>query len=64
MLARAADEVSPLPAPEAGGEPERGPPARLALDADRAAHRLAEALGDRKPEAGAAVSPRRRGIGL
>jgi hypothetical protein len=43
---------------------KRRTPPRLALDLDRAAHHLAEALGDREPEAGPAVVAGRRGVRL
>ena len=49
---------------EAGGEPERRAGARLALDADLAAHELDEAPADGQAEAGAAVPPRGGGVGL
>jgi hypothetical protein len=49
---------------ERGREPERAPAPRRALDADRAAHHRHQALTDRQAEAGAAVAPRRRAVGL
>ena len=49
---------------EARGEPERRAFAGLALDADLAAHLLHELLADREAEAGAAVFPRGRAVGL
>ena len=50
--------------PDGDREPERAAPARLALHADRAAHQLDQLLADREPQAGAAVPPRRRAVGL
>ena len=49
---------------EAGSEPERRPAARLALDADPAAHELDEAPADGQPQAGAAEAPRGGSVGL
>ena len=40
---------------ESRGEEKRAAPARLALDADLAAHQLRQALADRKPESGSTV---------
>ncbi len=49
---------------EAGGEMELAASTDLALDPDSPAHQLDELRGDREPEAGAAVSSRRGGVGL
>ena len=45
-------------------EPERAAAPGCALGADRAAHQLDELARDREAEAGAAVSARRRDVGL
>ena len=45
-------------------EPECGAFAMAAADADRAAHQFHELFGDRQPQAGAAVLPGGRTIGL
>ncbi len=46
------------------GEGEPAPGAKVALDFQLPAHQLDEPVGDRQPQAGAAVPPRGRGVGL
>ena len=45
-------------------EPEVRPSRLGSVDADETAHELDEAFADRKAQAGAAVSPRHRRVGL
>src|SRR5207237_5539332 len=49
---------------EADLDPERAPDAGLAREPQLPAHERAQLAADREPEAGAAVTPRRRAVGL
>src|SRR5581483_8015392 len=51
-------------AAEADGEPESRTVARLALDADAAAHQLGQLLGNGEAESGAGMATRGRGVHL